>query len=41
MVEIKAEKIVAQGRPSDLIRKPESLTVQYLADYWNEFTSKS
>ena len=37
----KGGKIVAQGRPSDLIRKPESLTVQYLADYWNEFTSKS
>lgn len=37
----KGGKIVAQGRPSDLIRQPESLTVQYLADYWNEFTSKS
>lgn len=37
----KGGKIVASGRPSDLVKKPESLTVQYLADYWNEFISKS
>ena len=30
-------RIVAEGRPLDLIKKPESLTVHYLADYWNQF----
>lgn len=28
-------RIVAQGRPVDLIKKPSSLTTQYLADYWH------
>lgn len=30
-------QIVAEGRPTDLIKKPESLTVRYLADYWKQF----
>lgn len=30
-------QIVAEGRPLDLIKKPESLTVHYLADYWKQF----
>lgn len=25
------------GKPADLIKKPESLTVKYLADYWKQF----
>lgn len=28
-------RIVAQGRPVDLIKRPSSLTTQYLAEYWH------
>lgn len=31
-------KIVAKGRPSDLIKDPESLTTQYLAEFVQRFT---
>lgn len=30
-------QIVAEGRPTDLIKKLESLTVKYLANYWKQF----
>ena len=30
-------RVVAEGKPADLIKKPESLTVKYLADYWKQF----
>lgn len=30
-------QIVAQGRPSDLVNNPKSLTTQYLAKYWQQF----
>lgn len=30
-------QVVAEGKPTDLIKKPESLTVKYLADYWKQF----
>ncbi|WP_024747280.1 ATP-binding cassette domain-containing protein [Levilactobacillus namurensis] len=33
----KGGQIVAQGRPQDLIRQPQGLTSQYLADYWRRF----
>lgn len=29
-------RIVAAGRPADLVKKPASLTTQYLADYWQK-----
>lgn len=29
--------VVAQGRPSDLIKNPQSLTTKYLAEYWQQF----
>ncbi|GAA3627622.1 ATP-binding cassette domain-containing protein [Lactobacillus hamsteri] len=30
-------QIVAQGRPGDLIKDPQSLTTKYLAEYWQQF----
>ena len=30
-------RIVAQGRPLELIKDPQSLTVEYLADYLKQF----
>ncbi len=33
----KGGRIVAQGRPLDLIQKPTSLTTRYLAEYWGRF----
>ena len=30
-------RIVAEGRPSELIKEPRSLTTQYLSDYWKKF----
>lgn len=30
-------QIVAEGRPLDLIKKPKSLTIEYLADYLKNF----
>ncbi len=30
-------RIVAQGRPLELIKDPQSLTVEYLANYLKQF----
>lgn len=32
-------KIVAQGRPDELVKNPQSLTTQYLAEFVNRFSS--
>lgn len=33
----KGGKIVASGRPNELIKDNDSLTIQYLKNYWNKF----
>lgn len=30
-------RIVAEGMPRELVKNPDSLTTQYLADYWKQF----